>query len=418
MSVILDITAVICALFIVSVLMRMARAFGVLSPGLGQGALSSVPGWTKRHPVLTTVILLSVLSWIFFPKGCSDEPSGEKSSGNTTGMNTGKEAPVVSPTAEAEPKGTIVGGPKKIVSKVSADRINEWMLQSMEGSEGGWNLMRRQWTGSIDKYGYLPIPVGPVVPGAEVTLSPLKVSGLNVDYKLDSVNQNNDVQVLHLFRESYPGENVVSRDTMALFLVVLPDGIFTTSLKEVMGQKVVSGKYDFSVSISKLPSDVGLWIGSYSTCTAESHQKPGKVPFKVDGENVSWSMRLTIIPSEPVAAGAQELKETISTPGFYDLNHPQVWLMPESAVIDESSPEATKVSLDASCVFSKELTPPFNMRESPTRDSFTISSDEVRRAWQKDPGKEVEWAIVHFKPPADSLVYWEMFFPVAEEDSK
>lgn len=412
MSVILHITAVIGALIIVSVLMRLARAFGAQSPGRGQGTLSSVPGWTKRHPVLTTAILLLVLSWIFFPKGCSDEPSGEKSSDITTKMKIGKEAHVVSPTAEDEPKGTIVGGPKKVVTNVAPDRINEWMLRSMTGGEGGWNLMRQQWSGSIDKYGYLPIPVGPVVQGAEITLSPLKESGLMDDYKLDFVNQNHDVQVLYRFRESYPGENVVSRDTTSLFLVVLPTSRFETSLQEVIGRDVVSGKYDFSVSIAKLPPDVGLWIGSYSTCSAESRQKPGPVPLEIDGEKVSWTMRITFIPSEPVAPGAQELKETISPPGFYDTQRPMLWLLPESAVIDESSPEATKASLDGSCVFSKELTPPFNMRGSPTRDSFTITSDEVRRAWQKEPGKEVEWALVNFKPPTDSLVYWEMFFPV------
>lgn len=403
MSVILHIIAVICALFIVIMLVIIARALGMYIPRQGQEVLSSVLGWAKRHSILTIIILLLVLNWIFFPKGCSDEPSGEKSSDITTKIKTGKEARVVSPTAEDEPKGTIVGGPKKVVTNVSPDRINEWMLRSMTGGEGGWNLMRRKWTGSIDKQGYLPLPVGPLVTGAKVET---RLSGRNLPatpaWKI--INQNQD-------RFQRCGDQgVVNDDTHTLFLEVRAFGGIPS--QPVIGRKTGFSGLLCTAAVTHLPDNVGMWIGSYSTCTAESLQKPGPAPFKIDGEQVSWTMRLTIIPSAPVAPGAQELKETISPIGFYDIQRPMLWLLPESTVIDESSPEATKASLDEGCVFKKELTPPFNKRESPTRDSFEVTSDEVRRAWQKEPGKEVEWALVNFKPPTNSLVYWEMYFPV------
>ncbi|KKT92521.1 MAG: hypothetical protein A3I08_00490 [Candidatus Andersenbacteria bacterium RIFCSPLOWO2_02_FULL_46_11] len=409
MSVILHITAVICALFIVSLLMRMARAFGVLSPGLGQGALSSVLGWTKRHPVLTTVILLSVLSWIFFPKGCSDEPSGNKSSNKTTEMSIGKEAHVVSPTAEDEPKGTIVGGPKEVVSNVSPDRINEWMLKSMAGPETGWNLMRRRWSGEVDKHGYLPLPIGPLLPGVKVEIQ-LSGRTLPCSPAWKVIRQD------HERVQSARGESSIGSDVVALFLEVRD--LIGIPQQPIFGERIGFSGLECSATVSKLPSNAGLWVGSYSTCTANSHQAPGLVPFSVDGEGVDWTMRITFIPSEPVAPGAWELKETITVPGFYDTQQPRLWLLHENDILDNSSPEALKESMDTMCVFRKELRPLFPAKESPTRDSFTITSTEVRRFWERNPEKQVELAEVHFQPPTQALVYWEMFFPVADAESE
>ena len=92
--------------------------------------------------------------------------------------------------------------------------------------------------------------------------------------------------------------------------------------------------------------------------------------------------------------------------------------MPENVTLDNSNPEALKAGMDAVSVFRKELRPLFPARESPTRDSFTVTSAEVRRFWEGNPDEQVERAVVYFQPPTPALVYWEVFFPVADAESK
>ena len=413
MSVVLHFIAVICALFIVAVIVivivKITRAFGAHIPRLGPAAFLSVLGWIQRYLGRMTIILLLILCWMFFPKGCSDELSDEKPDAISTAVENGREIHAIPPIAEDGADGTIVGGQKTVMTNVAPDQINDWMLRSMTGPDEGWNRMRREWTGSIDKHGYLPLPIGPLLQGAMVET---RLGGSSLPATPAWWITRQDQEPFQVCGD----ENRIGTNEVALFLEVRSTSGY--SRHPNFGRTVGVNGLECTATVTKLPNDSVLWVGSYSTCMPNSLQVPGVVPFRVDGEEVSWTMRITFIPSEPVAPGAWELKETITVPGFYDTQQPRLWLMPENVTLDNSNPEALKAGMDAVSVFRKELRPLFPARESPTRDSFTVTSAEVRRFWEGNPDEQVERAVVYFQPPTPALVYWEVFFPVADAESK
>ena len=217
MSVVLHFIAVICALFIVAVIVivivKITRAFGAHIPRLGPAAFLSVLGWIQRYLGRMTIILLLILCWMFFPKGCSDELSDEKPDAISTAVENGREIHAIPPIAEDGADGTIVGGPKTVMTNVAPDQINDWMLRSMTGPDEGWNRMRREWTGSIDKHGYLPLPIGPLIPGAKIRTE-LSGRSLLADPAWRIVNQNQE-RFQH-----YGDEGSVDENTAALFFEV------------------------------------------------------------------------------------------------------------------------------------------------------------------------------------------------------
>jgi hypothetical protein len=306
---------------------------------------------------------------------------------------------VVPPTVDHHPAEAEKEEEKEVVINVSPDTIMQWMLERIASPEGGWTLMERTCTQAVNRQGYLPLPVGPLLPGAtiEVELGGTLLPGLP-SWKV--VNQHGDPVVR--LREK---EGITTEDTVALFLEAHEDP--PRSRSPLFGRDV--GYPGLTCTATVTPSSNStLWVGLYGSFPQLSLQVPGRIPMRINGEDVTWTMRVTFLPYYPVASGAQELKETASPPGFYDTQQPKLWLLPDESVIE--SPEKAREELEAKSIFGKILKPRFLDRDSPTRDSFEITSVEVRRLWKK----EAETATVFLQPVMDSLIYWEIFFPVSD----
>lgn len=394
------------------------------TPTQTQQVAPSLKAWVKSPPKLLVAVGLVILIYVFFgPRGCREEvqppaPSlgvskpGEREPGKAAGK---------SPTAGDEASGTVVGGPKVVVSNVSPTVVENWMLQNMVGQAQGWELLQLVCEGTVTRYGTIPLPISPACfPKGNIECSLLRFGG-GYAYLWDPFLVRQDGK--HLKHITSSSESFgLSPDVVSVF-IACEDPVTVMGGTKV-GQENVT-VFDYRVELHPGPN-VGLWLGSQKRMVQfPALASPGLLPLRLPGssgkeECVDWVMHLTMLPYEQVVSGEDLVKETISPPGFYQLYGYQVWLLPSDApLVDEKwSYDQQMEMVKNRAVFTKLLRPSPEERDSLTRDHFKLTSQEVREGWRQYSIHEPASVRVYLEVRTPTLARWEVTFPLGKSSGE
>lgn len=377
-----------------------------------QGA-KAVTGWINSHRWMTVILLLLLIFFLPLPWSCEREERTPDSTSLAPSAPPAVIPPVIDRPAEAEPTGTIIGGSKVVVSNVSPTVVEDWMLQNMAGQTQGWELLKLVHEGTITRYGTYLLPISPACfPRGEIQCT-LQRFGGGHGYLWNAV----------IVRQG--GKSIVRMSDRAQVIAITPEmgsvfvGCQDRTPYRGVGQENVA-PFDYRIEIHPGPN-VGLWVGSQKRMMDyPSLATPGLLPLRLAGsdskeESVGWVMHLTMLPYEQVIPGEDIVKDTISPPGFYQLYGYQLFLLPSDApVIDEMAAYDEKVAvIKNAAVFTKVLRPSPQERESLKRDSFQVSSEEVRETWRLNSIKEPAYVRVYLEVRTPTVARWEVTFPLA-----